>query len=393
MKRIAVLGSTGSIGTQTLDVIKSAPNDFEVTALAVGSMRSAPLLFEQIKRFEPKYVAMTDESEAEALKAELIRLGSHAKLILGEDSAAHAAALPENDIVVNGISGFSGMKPLIFALDAGIPTALANKESVVCAHKLVKLAEKRAWEKNGQRLILPVDSEQSAIFQCLAAGRREDVKRVLLTASGGPFLRYSKDELARVTPQQAGKHPTWNMGAKITIDSATLFNKGLEIMETSYLFDISGDKIDVVIHPQSVVHSMVEFMDNSVLAQLSAPDMRLAIKYALTYPKRQSSDFGALSLERMSTLTFEAPDTDRFPAIKLAYEALNENEALPIAFNAANETAVESFRAGKAGFLDIAPTVEKTMDKVRSLGFTIGSVDDIILIDAESRRIAAALLA
>ncbi len=384
MKKLAVLGSTGSIGTQTLDVVRCAPEEYEVNVLAVRSMRCAALFLEQIKCFEPKYIAIESETDAKTLKTELKRIGSNAKLIIGKDAAALAAALSENDIVVNGISGFAGMTPLLSAINAGIPTALANKESIVCARKLVK----QALSSTEKRLILPVDSEQSAIFQCLDGGRREDVKRILLTASGGPFRTYTRAQLEKVTPEQAKRHPTWKMGAKITIDSASLFNKGLEIMETAYLFDVTGDMISVLIHPQSIVHSMVEFRDNSILAQLSAPDMRLAIKYALTYPKREESPFGALSLEKMSTLTFEAPDEERFLAIKLAYEALNENEALPIAYNAANEIAVESFVKGKINFWQIGLVVEKTMAKVRSLGFTIAGVDDIINVDAESRRIA-----
>ncbi len=375
MKTIAVLGSTGSIGKQTLDVLRADPNLGKVGVLAVRS--DVKTLLAQAAEFHPAYVAVEDEAAAAEVKD---ALPGGTKLIAGADAASVAASLEEIDIAVNGISGFAGTQPLLKALEAGKTVALANKESIVCAHTLVAAA----LQKGGA--IIPVDSEQSAIFQCLAGGRKNEVKRLWLTASGGPFRTFSREKLETVTAADALKHPTWNMGAKITIDSATLFNKGLEIMEASYLFDVEGERISVLVHPESIVHSMVEFTDASTLAQLSKPDMRLAIHYALTYPERQPSAFGTLNLAQAGKLTFEAPDTERFPAIPLAYAALKEGEVLPIAYNAANEAAVARFRRGETGFYGIAAAVEYAMEhmpvgKVRSFA-------DVLYLDREARCLA-----
>lgn len=283
--------------------------------------------------------------------------------------------------MVNAVSGFAGTLPLIAALEAGKTVALANKESIVCAHELVEQARRK-----GGGNIIPVDSEQSAIFQCLCAGERREVRRLILTASGGPFRQFTKEQLDLVTPQMACHHPTWNMGRKITIDSASLFNKGLEIMEAAYLFGMDAEKISVLVHPQSVVHSMVEYCDSAVIAQLSAPDMRLAIHYALTYPKRHESGFGALDLTKLGMLTFEEPDTERFRAIPLAYRALEAGGIMPAVYNGANEAAVDMFIKGMIRFTDIADRVERAMDSIANAA--VGSFEELLEYDAMARMAA-----
>ena len=375
MKTIAVLGSTGSIGRQTLDVLRAHPELGRVGALAAHG--NAELLLAQAQEFHPAFVGIADETAAAELRP---YLPAGTRLAVGNKAASEAAALPEADTVVNGVSGFAGTEPLLAALAAGKTVALANKESIVCAHKLVDEAL-----RHGGRIV-PVDSEQSAIFQCLSGGAHGEVARLWLTASGGPFRTFSKERLRTVTAADALRHPTWNMGAKITIDSATLFNKGLEIMEASYLFGIDGARISVLVHPESIVHSMVEFCDASVLAQLSRPDMRLAIHYALTWPERAPSAFGALNLAEVGRLTFEAPDEERFPSIPLAYAALQEGELLPIAYNAANEAAVARFRAGEIGFFDVFRTVEYAMAHMPH--GTIRTFADILETDREARSLA-----
>jgi len=375
MKKVAVLGCTGSIGRQTLDVIRANPREFRAVAICAG--RDAESVAAQAVEFKPEYIAMADDAAADKLRG----MGAKGKILTGPEASCMMASLEEADIIVNGISGYSGMKPLLAALKAGKPVALANKESIVCAHGLVN----EALSKHGGS-ILPVDSEQSAIFQCLAAGNHGEVDRLILTASGGPFRTYTKEQLESVTPEQAGNHPTWNMGRKITIDSATLFNKGLEIMEASYLFDIPGDRISVLVHPESIVHSMVEFRDGCTIAQLSKPDMRLAIQYALTYPRRTYGEFGRLRLEEAGKLTFFAPDREKFPALDLAYEALKEGQRLPIAYNGANEVAVELFLQGKIKFTDIWDVVEYTMSHMD--GGEVSSLEDIENIDRLARELA-----
>lgn len=375
MKKIVVLGSTGSIGRQTLDVVRAFPEEFEIAALCAG--KNAQAVAKQAEEFHPQYIAMTDDAAAKELRA----LNVNAKLIFGPDASAEAAALPEADVVVNGISGFAGMKPLLASLRAGKRVALANKESIVCAHELVY----EALEQGGE--ITPVDSEQSAIFQCLRAGKSKEVQRLILTASGGPFREYSSEQLEKVTPEQAAHHPTWSMGKKITIDSASLFNKGLEIIEAAYLFRMTGNKISVLVHPESIVHSMVEFADGSNIAQLSRPDMRLAIQYALTYPKREAGGFGRLRLEDVGKLSFYAPDTEKFPAIPLAYAALAEEFGQPVVYNGANEAAVEMFISGKIRFTDIPKAVEYALARAPRGRMT--TERDIIELDAAARRLAA----
>ena len=375
MKKVAVLGCTGSIGKQTLDVIRANPNEFQAIAICAG--RDAERVAAQAAEFKPEYIAMADEAAADKLKS----MGVKGKILSGPDASCVMASLEEADIIVNGISGYSGMKPLLAALKAGKPVALANKESIVCAHGLVNEALKLHGGK-----IIPVDSEQSAIFQCLAAGQHSEIDRLILTASGGPFRTYTKEQLDSVTPEQAGNHPTWNMGRKITIDSATLFNKGLEIMEASYLFDVPGDRISVLVHPESIVHSMVEFRDGCTMAQLSRPDMRLAIQYALTYPERTYGEFGRLRLEDAGKLTFFAPDREKFPALDLAYEALEDGRRLPIAYNGANEVAVELFLQGKIRFTDIWQVVEYAMAHMDRGEIT--SLEDIEQTDKLARELA-----
>ena len=376
MKTIAVLGSTGSIGRQTLDVLRAAPaGAYQVAALCARG--NTELLLSQVQEFRPAFVGVEDKKAARVIKP-LLPEGT--ELAAGEEAASIAAALPQVDVVVNGVSGFAGTEPLLRALGAGKTVALANKESIVCAHALVDAALKKGGA------IVPVDSEQSAIFQCLKGGAHSEVARLWLTASGGPFREYDKAQLAAVTAADALHHPTWNMGAKITIDSATLFNKGLEIMEASYLFGIEGERIKVLVHPESIVHSMVEFCDGSTMAQLSRPDMRLAIHYALTYPARMPSPFGALDLAKAGKLTFFEPDGARFPSIPMAYAALKEGQVLPIAYNAANEAAVARFRQGQIGFYDIFRAVEYAMGHMPKQ--KISAFADVLELDREARRLA-----
>ena len=375
MKKVAILGSTGSIGRQTLDVIRTNPDKFRVTAIC--ARRDAERLAAQAAEFNPDHIAIAEDAAADKLRS----LGIKGNIISGPDASCRIAALEEADIIVNGISGYSGMKPLLSALQAGKHVALANKESIVCAHSLVN----DALKKHGGSIV-PVDSEQSAIFQCLASGNRSEVDRLIFTASGGPFRTYTKEQLDLVTPEQASRHPVWNMGKKITIDSATLFNKGLEIMEASYLFDIPGDRISVLVHPESIVHSMVEFRDGCTMAQLSKPDMRLAIQYALTYPERTYGEFGRLRLEDVGRLTFFAPDRDKFPALDLAYEALKDGQRLPIAYNGANEVAVELFLQRKIKFTDIWNVVEYAMAHIGR--GEVNSLEDIEQTDKLARELA-----
>ncbi len=375
LKNIAVFGSTGSIGTQALSVAAFHKNRLKVKAIAARS--SVGLVAEQIRAFRPEYVGMYDEAAAKEIAA----LFPEVEVVSGEE-VNELAALPEIDTVVNGVSGFAGLFPLLSALKAGKTVALANKESIVCGHRIVD----RTLEESGGR-ILPVDSEQSAVFQCLTAGRREDVKRLILTASGGMFRDFSAEELQKVTPEMAMKHPTWSMGKKITVDSSSMFNKGLEIMEAGWLFGFGPDEVDVFIHPQSIVHSMVEYADGAIVAQLAKPDMRLAIQYALTYPERLASQLAPSNPAALSGLTFSEPDTARFPAIPLAYEAFREGESLPIAYNSGNEAAVAAFLEGRIGFTAIADCVKYTMDRIPKV--KIGSVSDILYLDEEARRLAA----
>ena len=348
-KQISVLGCTGSIGRQSLDVIAFHPEEMALFGIAANS--DVQTLITQAKRYHPRVVACET-----AFDASLLPEGTEA--IMGAGATSKLAALQEADVVVNGVSGFAALAPLIASLKAGKRVALANKESIVCGKRLVdRIRKDHAGE------ILPVDSEQSAIFQCLQNGKKSEVAKLILTASGGPFWRKPRKELDRITPEQALAHPTWNMGRKITIDSATLFNKGLEVIEAAYLFDLPTEQIDVVIHPQSIVHSMVSYRDGTCMANMSKPDMRLPIQYAITYPDRIVSSCTQLSLFSEQPLTFHKPDLERFHSLKMAYEALKTGLTYPLVYNGANEAAVEAFCSGAIGFLDIERVVDYTLNQ------------------------------
>jgi 1-deoxy-D-xylulose-5-phosphate reductoisomerase len=357
VKRIAILGSTGSIGCNTLDVISRFPDRFKVVALSAGEKVDA--LAEQVRRFRPDLVSLATESAAEKLKAACPQTTT--QIYWGVEGLIRVATHPTADMVVSAIVGSAGLIPTLAAIKAGKNVALANKETLVMAGELVT-SEAR---KNNVRIV-PVDSEHSAIFQVLQGSRREDIKRVILTASGGPFLRKPRESLERVTPQDALKHPNWIMGAKITLDSATLMNKGLEVIEAHWLFDIPVFQIEVVIHPQSIIHSLVEFTDGSVLSQMGRPDMRVPIAYSLSYPERLDLPLPSLDLIGMGNLTFEAPDLKSFPCLSFAYEALEEGGTMPAVLNAANEVAVHAFMEGRIGFLDISEVIRETLKMARA---------------------------
>jgi len=351
--RIALLGSTGSIGTQTLDVVQSLGAGYEVVALAAG--RRVELLAEQVRAWRPRLVAVADEAAREDLRA---LIGPGTPIAVGEAGLVEVATCAEADLVVAAVTGFLGLRPILAALAAGKRVAPANKEPLVVAGSLLM----RLTREQGLPLV-PIDSEHSAIYQCLRGESPESVQRLVLTASGGPFRGRRREELARVTRADALRHPTWNMGAKITIDSATLMNKGLEVIEARWLFDLPVDKVDVVLHPQSIIHSMVEFVDGSVLAQMDYPDMRTPIQFALTYPERVTSPRRRLSVTEVGTLTFEPPDLAAFPCLALAYEAGRQGGTSPCVMNAANEVAVSAFLEERIGFLDIARTVEDAVSR------------------------------
>lgn len=353
MKHIAVLGSTGSIGTQTLEVVRSHPELFHISVLAAN--RSDELLEQQIREFEPELAVLSDEDAYQRLKK---RYQGKTKLAGGRQAFIDAAAVDDVDIVVTSMMGFAGLEPTMKALDAKKDIALANKETLVVAGELVT---KRAKEQGVS--ILPVDSEHCAFFQCLQGEKRETIEKLLLTCSGGPFRGKKREDLKDATVAQVLAHPTWNMGKKITVDSASLVNKGLEVIEAKWLYDVSYDQIQVVVHPQSIVHSMVQFYDGAVIAQLGCPDMKLPIQYALTYPTRQPSQFERLDFWQMHDLTFEKPDTETFKGLKFAYEAGRTGGTMPCAFNAANEVAVAAFLKGEIKFLDIYDIIEETMLK------------------------------
>jgi 1-deoxy-D-xylulose-5-phosphate reductoisomerase len=342
-KRIAILGSTGSIGVQTLDVVARHPDRFEVVALAAG--RRVGDLIEQARRFRPTRVSVSDPNEVEAVRA---ALGGGVEVHSG-DAGLRAVATAPGDLVVAGLVGAVGLEPVLAAIRAGRTIGLANKEVMVMAGALVR----REAAARGVALI-PIDSEHSAIFQCLAGSRPEEIERLILTCSGGPFRTWSAAAIANAKIEEALAHPKWSMGAKISIDSASLMNKGLEVIEARWLFDVPAERVDVVVHPQSIVHSLVEFRDRSVLAQLGLPDMRVPIAVALAHPERVDLALPRLDLVEIARLDFEAPDRGRFPCLELAYRAVRGSEAAPAVLNAANEIAVEAFLAGRIGFSEIA---------------------------------------
>ncbi|MBN1283507.1 MAG: 1-deoxy-D-xylulose-5-phosphate reductoisomerase [Proteobacteria bacterium] len=352
MKKISILGSTGSIGQSTLDVVARNPDRFEVVGLAEG--HDVELLARQIERFRPAVVSVRDAQSAARLR-EIVR-GHMPEILFGIEGACRVAEAPEAALVVSAIVGAAGLLPTLRAIEARKNVALANKETMVVAGALVSSSAARMGVA-----ILPVDSEHAAIHQSLAGHRREDVTALHLTASGGPFLRASMDQIRAATPKQAIAHPRWNMGAKITIDSATLMNKGLEVMEARWLFSVPQEKIRVIVHPQSIVHSLVEYRDGCVMAQLGMPDMRAPIAYAISWPERVESGCPRLDLAAVKSLTFEEPDLARFPCLSLAYQALQEGDSMPAVLNAANEVAVEAFLDGRIGFMEIARVVDETM--------------------------------
>jgi len=380
LRHISILGSTGSIGCNTLKVVDAFGDHFHVVALAAG--RNVAQLVEQIARYRPELVSVETEEAVEKLRAELQRRNIAAPRILtGEAGLIEVATHERANCVVSATVGAVGFVPTLRALEAGKRVALANKETLVIAGELMT----RAAAKSGAE-ILPVDSEHNALHQCLRGERREEVRRLILTASGGPFRTKTRGEMEHATIAEAMCHPTWNMGAKVTIDSATLMNKGLEVMEARWLFNFDADRIDVVIHPESIVHSMIELVDGSVIAQLGVTDMRHAIQYALTFPERHPCQLPSLDLTRMSALHFDAPDMERFPCLALAYRALRAGGTTPAALNAANEEAVGAFLAERIRLTDIPRIIERVLDGHDSRRVT--DLEVVLETDAAARESA-----
>lgn len=374
-KKISILGSTGSIGTQTLDIVRNNP-DIEVTALAASS--NILRLEEQIREFKPKIVCVYNQGKAEDLK---IRVkDTNTEIISGMEGLIHAACASDADIVVTAFVGMIGIKPTMEAIKAGKDIALANKETLVCAgHLIMPLAKKHGVK------ILPVDSEHSAIFQSLNGEDHSKISKIILTASGGPFRGFNRKQMEDMKPEDALKHPNWSMGNKITIDSATMVNKGLEVMEAKWLFDIGLEKVEVVIHPESIIHSMVEFIDGAVMAQLGSPNMRLPIQYALFYPERKNLNSRRVNFAKLGKITFEAPDFTNFRGLQLAYEAAKTGGSLPTVFNAANEYAVNKFLKKQIKFLEITDIIEYAMDKHEVSDNPLA--EEILEIEAETYQI------
>ncbi|MBQ7755416.1 MAG: 1-deoxy-D-xylulose-5-phosphate reductoisomerase [Clostridia bacterium] len=369
MQRVTILGSTGSIGKQALDVVRMHPDLFSLQGLSAHSSEEA--FRAQLAAERPRRAVFSRPLEGDWQGVDLR---------FGAEALSELAADPDTDVVVLAISGIAALTPLLSALKAGKRVAIANKESLVCGGDLVK----KALEV-GEGELLPVDSEQSALFQCLENGRRDEVEKLILTASGGPFFRRPREELKDITPEQALKHPTWSMGRKISLDSATLMNKGLEVMEASRLFDFPGEQIEVLIHPQSVVHSMVAYRDGTVMANLSTADMRLPIQYAMTWPRRVPSPAAPLKLWERPELTFFKPDMARFPALQMAYDCLKAGGGCPVVYNGANERAAELFFAGALGFLEIEESVSFALDRFRNR--PMRDLEDILAADGEARRL------
>jgi 1-deoxy-D-xylulose-5-phosphate reductoisomerase len=376
MKNLTVLGSTGSIGRQTLEVVAGNPEHLHIKVLAAH--KNASLMLKQIQQFKPELAVLTDPAAAlELQRADHDRT----EILSGEEGLLAAATYAGVDTVLAAMVGYAGLKPTLTAIEHGKNIALANKETLVAAGSLVMEAVRRH-----QVSLTPVDSEHSAIFQSLRAGKKDEVRRLIITASGGPFRGMSKAELAHVTLEQCLHHPNWSMGKKVTIDSSTLANKGLEVMEAHWLFDMPYDKIDVVIHPQSIVHSLVEYVDGAVIAQLGIPDMRLPIQYALSYPQRFNCHFGSLDLVKYGTLTFEKPDVEVFPLLQVAITCGREGGTLPCAFNAANEECVNAFLAGRIKYLDIPELVKKTVAAHKQVSHP--TLEDIAAADKVTREAA-----
>ncbi|MDW3211554.1 MAG: 1-deoxy-D-xylulose-5-phosphate reductoisomerase [Reichenbachiella sp.] len=380
-KKISILGSTGSIGTQALEVIEANPDHFELEAITANE--NADLLIKQAIQFRPNLVVIANEDKYQQVFDALDHLDI--KVYAGENALCHAAELEEVDVVLTALVGYAGLKPTLRAIEAGKAIALANKETLVVAGELVTtLARKKRVP------ILPVDSEHSAIFQCLTGEYANPIEKIILTASGGPFRGKDRDFLTNVRKEQALKHPNWDMGAKITIDSASLMNKGLEVIEAKWLFSLTDEQIEVVVHPQSIIHSMVQFEDGSIKAQMGLPDMKLPIQYALTYPDRLKNDFPRFNFMDYPELTFEKPDMETFKNLALSFEALKKGGNQPCILNAANEIAVSKFLEDRIGFLEMSDVVESCLNKISYI--STPNFDDYVETDKETRILATELI-
>lgn len=384
MKHISILGSTGSIGTQALEVIRAYPEEFCVDALSAST--KVHQIFSQIQEFKPKLVCMYEEAKAKELLQLVMDFGkeemvNNLEIVHGMEGLKQVAEYNETDILITSVVGMIGLLPTLEGIRKGKRIALANKETLVTAGELV-MSEAKRWGAE----IRPVDSEHSAIFQCLMGESRESIEKLIITASGGPFRGMKRSEIQQMTAKEALKHPNWSMGAKITIDSATLMNKGLEVIEAKWLFDMSPDKIQVLVHPQSIIHSMIETVDGSVKAQLGVPSMKLPILFALTYPKRMEFNDEKLNLEKVATLTFERPDTDSFPCLKLAYQALKQGGSCLSVLNGANEVLVHEYLKGRIGFYDISTIIEESLNKHENIGNP--SLDEVLEGDRWAREFA-----
>jgi 1-deoxy-D-xylulose-5-phosphate reductoisomerase len=381
LKYISILGASGSIGTQTLDIIRSHPDEFRLAAVSIG--KNADMARAMIEEFAPRLVAVADRDAYDKLRSEY---AGKIQIIYGEEGLIETAVFPETDIVVTAVVGSVGLLPTLKAIEAGKTIALANKETLVTAGHIVTEAAK----KRGVPL-LPVDSEHSAIFQCLQGEKREQVEKIILTASGGSFRDKTREELKHVTVEEALRHPNWSMGAKVTIDSATMMNKGLEVIEAHWLFELPYEQIDVLLHRESVIHSLVQFRDTSVIAQLGTPDMHVPIQYALTYPERLPLNSAKpLDLAQVGALHFERMDLERYRCLRFAYEAGKAGGSLPTVLNAANEEAVAAFLAGRISFLDIEACIERALERHERIKEP--SLEEIRQIDAETRKYVQSLL-
>ena len=354
MKKISILGSTGSIGINALNVIDNLAEQFDVVALSAN--KNGKRLVKQAKKYHPNSVAIIDSNEATYVESAL--KDSNISILKGREGLLELSSRNDLDIMINGLVGSSGLEPTLNAIQAGVDVALSNKESLVMAGDIIRVEK----EKSGAQLF-PIDSEHSAIWQCLSGESIDDINRIILTGSGGPFRTRNVNTFKKITPEDALKHPNWDMGKKITIDSATMMNKGLEVIEALWLFELNSDKIDIVVHPQSIIHSMVEFKDKSIKAQLGIPDMKIPIQYAMTYPRHTTSHWKPLDLVKIGSLTFEEPDLNRFPCIDLAYEAIRQKGSTAAVLNVANEQAVYRFLKHEIGFVEISEIIEKTCER------------------------------
>lgn len=387
MQHVVILGSTGSVGTSTLEVIRHHADKYIITALTANN--DADKLLAQCLEFKPKYAVLLNETKAGELRQKLKSYNLTTEILSTKEDLASVVKLPEVDVVMSAIVGSHGLYPTYHAILAGKKVLLANKESLVAAGKLIT----DTLAANPKSALIPVDSEHSAIFQSLPtnfSSNLTSINKIILTASGGPFRNFTKEQLINVTPEMAIKHPNWSMGKKISVDSSTLMNKGLEVIEAYWLFGTGLDKLEVVVHPQSIIHSMVEYIDGSVIAQLGTPDMKTPIAYALAYPERIISGSSSLDFTTLSALTFEKPDTDRFPCLELAFIALKEGKASPAVLNAANEVAVAAFLEGKISFYSINKLIETAMNHFGSNDYT--SIDEIIAIDHATRQYTSSIL-